>query len=465
MVLSADLRAGLAAAGQGHAVARCDLLAVDDEAAAERLARDLAALDLELLTDLFRRTKELPAAGTSFEPPELVSAVDAADGERFERARSVGAGLLAAGKVGFLLVAGGQGSRLGFEAPKGDYPLGPVTGRTLFAWHAHRLLAAQAKHGSATPFYVMTSLANEAATREVFVREGFFGLRREDVFFFRQDMLPALDSGGRVLFESRDRLFLAPNGHGGSLLGLARSGALADMRARGVEVLSYFQVDNPLVRPADPLFLGLHAQAGAEMSSKVVDKRDARERVGVIGRIDGALGCIEYSDLPGELREAREPGGRLRFRAGNIAAHLFDIPFLESLTGARFGLPWHVARKTMRVADESGDTRECEGFKFETFVFDALAYARRSVTLEVERSLEFCPVKNREGEDSPATARAALCAMFASWVRRAGRPLPPLDASGNVPVEVDPRHAETQDEFLRRGGAPIVHPTGHVYGA
>jgi UDP-N-acetylglucosamine/UDP-N-acetylgalactosamine diphosphorylase len=263
--------------------------------------------------------------------------------------------------------------------------------------------------------------------------------------------------------SSASSLFLAPNGHGGTLAALASSGALGDARARGVTQLSYFQVDNPLARPADPLFLGLHVRARAEMSSKVVAKRDAAEKVGVLGLVDGRMGCIEYSDLPAPLREARDERGRLRFDAGNIAAHVLDVEFVERLTRGALRLPWHVAKKKMSVWRD-GRTVELQGAKFETFVFDALGETERSVVLEVERSAEFSPVKNAQGEDSPQTTRADVCRLHASWVRAAQLPLPPADAHGVHPVEVDPLLAEDAREFLARQPAtPEITPRGHLY--
>ncbi len=299
----------LRAAGQDHAVERLRQL---DPAGRARLEQELAALDLGLLRELIAlvRAPPAPVGARSFTPPELFPLRrDARLEQRAARARAAGAELLAAGKVAFVLVAGGQASRLGFDAPKGVFPIGPVTGRSLFAFHARRLRAAARRHGTRAPWYVMTSPANDRATRDFFEGQGYLGLEPEDCFFFEQGMLPALDPEGRLLFAARDALFLAPNGHGGCLLALASSGALEDMRARGIEQISYFQVDNPLARPADPLFLGLHRLAGAGMSSKVVQKRDAAEKVGVLGQVDGALSCIEYSDLPADLREARAEGG------------------------------------------------------------------------------------------------------------------------------------------------------------
>jgi UDP-N-acetylglucosamine/UDP-N-acetylgalactosamine diphosphorylase len=459
-----DLRERLHASGQAHAWER---LAGLSGAPRARLEAALTRLDLELVRRLAAKLREpvAPDGARDLEPPEHFPAHrDAAHERRAERARAAGERLLGSGCVGFVLVAGGQASRLGFDAPKGAFPVGPVSARPLFAFHAARLAAATRRFGVRTPWYVMTSPANDASTRAFFAEHAHFGLDADDVFFFSQDMLPALDEQGRILFAAEDGLFLAPNGHGGCLLGLASSGALDDMRRRGLTQLSYFQVDNPLVRPADPLFLGLHTEVGAGMSSKVVEKRDGAEKVGVIGKIDGRFGCIEYSDLPPELREARDASGALRFRAGNIAVHALSVDFVEEVTRGGLELPWHLARKTMKVVEPGGRVVETAGVKFETFVFDALARSPRSVVLEVRREEEFSPVKNASGEDSPATCRRDLCRLFAGWVRAAGRPLPPPDPEGIHPVEVDPLVAETQDEFLSRSELePDVRPAGHLY--
>ena len=458
-----DLRDALVSAGQDHVLRRLDALEGDRRAP---LLEELGRLDLPLVGELGTLISRSPdAGGESFEPPRLFPlARDEAQRAQATAAIAAGEELLAAGRVGFVLVAGGQASRLGYDAPKGAFPVGPVTGRTLFEVHARRLRRARERYGRAMPWYVMTSPANDADTKRIFAEADFYGLPPDEVFFFSQDMLPALDVEGRILFRAPDRLFLAPNGHGGVLLGLKSSGLLDEMRERGIEELSYFQVDNPLVRPADPLFLGLHHLAEAGMSSKVVVKRGPDEKVGVIGRIDGRLGCIEYSDLPAELREAREADGALRFRAGNIAMHVLRVSFLEEITGGELQLPWHVARKTMKVVDEAGETVEVAGAKFETFVFDALARSERSVNLEVDRDLEFSPVKNAEGEDSPATSRAALCAMYTDWVRAAGLEPPPADAEGLHKIEVDPLCAETKREFTENPGRRMrVIEDGHLY--
>lgn len=457
-------RARVEKAGQEHVLAFAAEL---DEPERERLFAQIAAIDFDLTAELARlvAVSESSAHTPEFAPPQVFPLVRSGPtAQRAKDACEAGAELLRNGKVGYLLVAGGQASRLGYDGPKGAFRVGPVSGRSLFELFARRLHAARERFGAPPAWYVMTSSANDVATRGFFAEHEYFGLDRESVFFFHQSMLPALDREGRILLCGRGEVFLAPNGHGGVLSALAESGGLAHARARGIALFSYFQVDNPLARPADPLFIGLHALERAEMSSKVVEKRDAAEKVGVLGRIDGKLSCIEYSDLPAKLREARTPAGELVYGAGNIALHMIDLEFVERLTRGGLKLPWHVAHKQMAVIDAAGRPARVEGFKFETFVFDALRFASQSVTLEVDRRFEFSPIKNAQGEDSPATARADLCRMYAHWIERAGLVLPAPGDDGVVPVEIDPCIAEDLETFLERASAaPRITPRGQLY--
>jgi len=460
----------LQAAGQGHLLVA---LAALEPPRRQRLAADLASIDLEVLAGMRRALQVAPEvpARSAFTPTEVFPlARDDAAERRAGDALSRGEELLRSGAVAWLLVAGGQASRLGLEAPKGTFPVGPVSGRSLFEIFARKLRCARQRYGAPIPWYIMTSPANDAATREFFARNDHFGVDPGDVVFFRQGMLPALDPKGRVLLAAPDRVFFAPDGHGGTLAALAGSGSLADARLRGVRTFSYFQVDNPLARPVDPLFLGLHALEAAQMSSKVVPKRDAGEKVGVLGRVAGRLACIEYSDLPADLREARTASGSLLFGAGNVAMHALELEFVQRLTQGALRLPWHLARKEIPALDPEGrpdpDGRPeaRPGIKFETFVFDALGLAERSVTLEVERGREFSPVKNKSGEDSPATARADLCRLHASWVEALGLPLPPPGSDGVRPVEIDPLVADDFESFRAAApGKPHVSRRGHLY--
>ncbi len=460
-----ELRARFEAACQGHVFAWWDRLGDEER---ESLLADAGSVDLALVSGLgalSRAPEEASKPAPDLAPPDVFPLERTPQQSREAReAIETGRQIVRSGGVGYVVVAGGQGSRLGFEGPKGIFPVGPVSECSLFEWHARRLLAARERHGAPIAWYVMTSASNDAETRAFFERHQNFGLAAGDVFFFQQRMLPALDQEGRILLREKHALFLAPNGHGGTLEALASSGALADARRRGMLHLSYFQVDNPLARPTDPLFIGLHARRQAQMSSKVVEKRDAWEKVGVIGRVDGKLSCIEYSDLPDALRHAEDGAGRLLFRAGNIAAHVLDLEFVDRLTRGGLQLPWHLARKQMSVVGPRGEKVDVTGIKYETFVFDALSACERSVTLEVDRAREFSPVKNKSGEDSPASARRDLTRLFHGWVRALGLPEPERDAEGNPRLEVDPRLAEDEEGFAAaRPRAPELRPQGHIY--
>ena len=228
-----------------------------------------------------------------------------------------------------MVVAGGQATRLGHDAPKGDFPIGPVSGRTLFALQAQKIRRLRSRYGRGIPWYVMTSSATDAATRIAFSRNHHYGLPKEDVFFLCQGMVPSFDFEGRLILERPDRIFENPDGHGGAIPALLGSGALDDMADRGIDTLFYYQVDNPLVRIADPAFLGFHAQLGAEISCKVVRKLDPMEKVGVVARSEGRIGIVEYTEIDDARRNARGPDGELLFWAGSIAIHVFGREFLR----------------------------------------------------------------------------------------------------------------------------------------
>jgi UDP-N-acetylglucosamine/UDP-N-acetylgalactosamine diphosphorylase len=454
--LPAGLRARIERAGEAQLLEGFESL---DAAARAAYAAELGALDWRAIAELRALLSSPPAPVEGpVEPARAFPLVrDAAEQAHAARARAAGEEWLRTGSVAALTVAGGQASRLGWDAPKGVFPIGPLSGWSLFEIFARKLRASGARYGFAPLWYVMTSPQNDVATRAFFAQHAWFGLERGAVFFFQQALLPALSPEGRVLRAAPGRLFLAPTGHGGVLGALRACGALEHARERGIERFSYFQVDNPLVVPFDPLFLGLHRLEGARMSSKVVEKRDAAEKVGVLAWQSGQLGCIEYSDLPAALREARDERGRLRFSAGSIALHVIERTLVEELTGAGLALPWHLARKQVSVLDAQGRPVEQTGVKFESFVFDALRFSPQSVVLEVERAREFSPVKNATGEDSPERARADISRLHARWLEAAGLSAP-------AALEIDPLFADDEHSLRARlPHSPRQVRGGHFY--
>jgi UDP-N-acetylglucosamine/UDP-N-acetylgalactosamine diphosphorylase len=369
--------------------------------------------------------------------------------------RAAGEEALRRGEVAALVVAGGQGSRLGFEHPKGMYPVGPVSRKGLFQIHAEKVLALGRRYGKQPPLLVMTSPATDAETREFFAEKNYFGLPREEIFFFRQGTMPALDlATGRLLFESPGRLFLSPDGHGGTLTALARSGLLERLQKRGIRHLFYFQVDNPLVKVADPIFLGRHLSARSEASSKIVPKQGPKDRLGNLILVEGRCTMIEYSDLPDSLAHERDETGRLRLWVGSPAIHLFDLDFLARLTEGAGKLPFHIARKKVPHLDESGQVVEPDkenALKFERFIFDVLPLAERWLVVETSHREEFAPLKNAEGADSPRTVEAALANLAADWMQRAGVEVP--RTAGDEPafaLEVSPLFALDAGELAAK---------------
>lgn len=434
-----------------------------DPDAQRRLASQLEAVDLGLIDRLVRdlvRAEPTSGLDTTRVRPAAIRRLPRTDGERVARRHVAerGAAALDDGEVAVVLVAGGQGSRLGFDGPKGTYPIGPVSGASLFQIHAEKVVALGRRHGRTVPLYVMTSPENHEATVDFFEANHRFGL--DHLRFFVQGQMPAVDrETGRLLLAGKDRLALSPDGHGGTLDALAAPGpdggpsCLDEMRDRGIRTIFYFQVDNPMVQIADPAFLGLHREAAADVSFKVVEKIDPAERVGVVVEIDGRPTVIEYSDLPAELAERREPDGSLTLSAGSIAIHLFERAFIERIVG-QAELPYHRAVKKVRYLDESGtpvDPVEPNGVKFERFIFDTLPLASRYAVVETDRRIEFEPLKNATGPDSPATVRQRMSDLHAGWLEAAGATVT-RRSDGSVPfgVEISPLFALDAGELREK---------------
>ena len=358
-------------------------------------------------------------------------------GAALKRAVAAGERELAAGHVGVLLVAGGQGSRLGFDGPKGAYSIGPITGASLFYFHARKILALTLRYQTPIPFYVMTSAANYAATVAHFEENDYFGLDPADVVFFKQGMWPGMTPDGQIILDAPGHIFMSPDGHGGMIAALKANGCFENMRARGVKTLFYFQVDNPLVEVCDPAFIGLHALEKSQYSLKLTAKRDPSEGLGMVVKRDGHFDMIEYTEMTDEMNNRRRADGELYFKYGSPAIHVFDRAFLEK--EAAKAMPLHLAHKKIPCVDASGKVvkpTEPNGYKFEKFIFDALADAKGVSCLAFDRRDEFSPVKNAAGKDSPASCQADLQAKWRRQLAAAG-----VSVAEGVPVEIDPAYA------------------------
>ena len=433
-----DAKRTTQAHGQAHVLKFWDDLDGDGR---QSLLDQIDSIDFDMIARMQEMLRHAGAASLpgDFGPAEVVPLVQASDTTMVR----AGEEALGRGKVGVLLVAGGQGSRLGFDGPKGSYPIGPITDCPLFAIHSRKILALERKYAARIPFYIMTSRANDADTRAFFKEHGHFGLEPDRVLFFIQGMWPALDAEGKVILDEPGHIFMSPDGHGGTLEALRVNGMIDDMEKRGLKHLFYFQVDNPLVEIADPSFMGMHAQRGADISVKVCAKREPQEGLGVVVVRGGKSAVVEYSELTDEQKNERLPDGELRLKFGSVAIHVFSLDFLAQEAGAR--LPLHIAHKKVPCCDDDGRTitpDEPNAFKFEKFIFDVLPDAKNALNVEFAREEEFSPVKNATGSDSPETAKRDMMLKFARWFEACGVQVA-RDGEG-VPqhkIEIDPCYA------------------------
>ena len=442
------------AAGQGQVFAFFDSLSPAEQKALLSEAAEVDLSEIERLTKTLIVGKASSGVDLSDLAPAPYEALPERGGNAaaWAKAKVVGEEALRAGRVAAFTVAGGQGTRLGYDGPKGTFPVTPVLKKPLFQVFAEKIQAAGKRYGKDIPWFIMTSHQNHAATEAFFREHRFFGLKESQVSFFRQGRMPAVDFQGKILLETKGSLAMSPDGHGGSLRALERSGALAAMKERGIDIISYFQVDNPLVRAIDPSFIGWHVSTGSDMSSKMVPKAYAEEKLGHFCTQHGRQVVIEYSDLPMSYQKEIDPKtGALRYLPGSIAIHILKRDFVERMAKGGGALPFHRADKKIATIDAQGNPVKPEkpnGVKFELFVFDALPSASNPVIIETKRSDDFSPVKNAEGVDSPKTCRDDQVKLFLHWLSRQGVAVPGDPAQ--ISLEVSPLFGYDLDSFSER---------------
>jgi len=413
----------------------------------DALVSQLENIDFDLMRSLCSLIKSEKSAAAykpgSLRPAEVHTLSQ--DDEQLDyrkQAVAVGEQALRNGKVGVILVAGGQSSRLQYEAPKGVFPVGPVTQRSLFQYHTEKISAMERKYDIVLPWYIMTNIFSLQETKDFFEINSYFGKQPDSVHFFSQRMLPPVDANGKILMEAKNAPAMAPDGHGGLLNALVTHKLLQDMQQRGLEHLFYFQVDNPLIKICDPMFIGCHIMQQADISAKTVKKSNPEEKLGNIALVDGGYTVIEYTELTAEDKNRKSNSGELLFGQGSIGVHVFQREFLEKIAANGRSLPFHVSHKVIKCLDAQGRLHKPDspnGYKFEQFIFDAFTQTQNICVVEVERSQEFSPIKNKEGVDSPATARRDLCNYFGAMLEKAGHNVP-KDKDGNVTwkLEISP---------------------------
>ena len=426
------------------------------------LLRDIQKLDLPMIFDLYRlhsQGQESQKTLGKIEPALITPVPKSPDAiKQREEARFLGESLIRENKVVVLIVAGGQGSRLGFEGPKGKFPVSPLRGKSLFQLFAESIKALSLRYRAEIPLIIMTSRENDEETREFFKHNQFFGLGLNTVKFFSQGMLPTLTPDGKLILSDETHFLVNPDGHGGSLKAFHESGLLKKLIKDGYSDLFYCQVDNPIVKIADPVFLGYHKMAEAEISTKVVRRQNPEEKVGIYGLVNGKPSIIEYSDFSIAEYQAMDERGNIRYWAGNIAVHVISLTFIERLNYHGFGLPYHRAVKNVEGIGKEGTVERTKGWKFETFVFDAIPLAKRTCCLEVIREEEFSPLKNKEGIDSPETARMAMADLHRQWLEEAGVKIAP-----DAKVEISPLYALDKEELKEKVKGQRLKVTKDLY--
>ena len=314
-----------------------------------------------------------------------------------------------AGKVGAVLLAGGQGTRLGSDKPKGMFNIGLTRDLFIFEQLMENTKKVVEAAGVWVPFYIMTSDKNHNDTVSFFEEHDYFGYSKEHIKFFMQEMAPSVDFDGKLLLEAKDSLSLSPNGNGGWFSSMQRSGVIEDAKARGVEWLNIFAVDNVLQKIADPLFVGAVLEKGYISGAKVVRKNAPQERVGVLCLEDGKPSIVEYYEMTEEMVTSRRADGELTYAFGVILNYLFRIDELEKIVGQK--LQTHIVEKKIPYIDDKGVLVKPEvpnGYKFETLILDMIHLFDNCLPYEVVREQEFAPIKNPTGVDSVESARELL---------------------------------------------------------
>jgi UDP-N-acetylglucosamine/UDP-N-acetylgalactosamine diphosphorylase len=397
-------REKLAGCGQTHLLTWYDTLTEREQ---DALLEQIDALDLHLLDVFADFLNEGETQRGEIAPLNALTIPEI--NENLEKFESAGLDAIRQGKVGAVLLAGGMGTRLGCEMPKGMFDIGVNKPLYIFECLIRNLLAVVDRAGAYVPLFIMTSEKNDEQTRTFLKEMHYFGYNKEYVHFFVQETAPAVDENGSILLEEKGRIATSPNGNGGWFASMVNAGLLPLLKREGIEWLNVFAVDNVLQKIADPAFVGATILSGAASGSKVVSKSSPEECVGVLCLEDGIPSIVEYYEMTEEMRTRREPDGTLSYNYGVILNYLFRTDCLERLAGEN--MPVHVVHKKVPHIDQNGNLvtpDKPNAYKFETLVLDMIHMQDKCLSFEVDRQREFAPVKNAVGADSVETARELL---------------------------------------------------------
>ena len=372
----------------------------------ERLINQIKNIDFDQIRELFdithKSVKKIDGEISS------INFVDKSklSKEEYEKYYNIGSKIIKDGKYAVVTMAGGQGTRLGYVAPKGTFKIGGGVDKSLFEALSDTIKDAKNKFDTTIPWYIMTSRENNDATEKFFEKNDFFGLPYEDIKFFKQGELPMLNTDGKLMLDEAGLIKLAADGHGGVFESLVKNGYLEDMKKRGIEWIFISGVDNVLAGLVDPIAVGLAVSEGNLATGKSVVKRSPDENVGVFCKRNGKPYVIEYTEITDEMANAKNEDGELIYGESHILTNLFNIKALENI--AKNKLPYHKAFKKAKYMDDNGEIvvpEKPNAYKYEAFIFDAFESLDDMSVLRVKREDEFAPLKNADGEDSPNTAR------------------------------------------------------------
>jgi UDP-N-acetylglucosamine/UDP-N-acetylgalactosamine diphosphorylase len=390
--------------------------------------------------------------------------VDAAErARRSGELRPLGERAYRSGAVAVLMVAGGQGTRLGFTGPKGCFTIAPHSHKSIYQLQAEKVLSLSRRIGEPVPFLIMTSPMTDSDTREFFAAHGNFQLAPDQVRFFSQGTVPSLDQHGKALLEKPGKLLENPDGHGGCFTALVKSGQLERLRTEKIEHIAYIQVDNILVPVDDPLLIGLAVAERTDVITKVLEKATPDEKVGHLVRVGNHDCIIEYTELTPEQTRQRNTHGEMVYRWGSPAIHCWSVSFLSRLAAAGYKLPLHRSSKPLKAwtpGADGGSIAEVKGWKSERFIFDLIPEAKVSIGLAIRREEEFAPVKNAAGVDSAESAVSLASAFYARWLTKAGVRVATPPAAR---IEISPLYAATEEQFLAKWDHRIREITGDFY--
>jgi len=451
-------------AGQEQVFAHWDRLNADEQKA---LLDQLRSIDLQFVRKLIKQylqgSQKVLESRVLTAAPVLELPQSGEDLAIQEETRIAGEEALHKGMIGVFTAAGEIGSGRQFDRPKGLYPIGPVSGKTLFTLHAEKIRAISRRYRAVFPWIIVISPADHDATLAHFKEKDFFGLNRSDVSFIVQEQLPVISRRGKILMAEPSKIAMSPNGHGGVLMRLLADENFEALEARGLEHLFYFQVDNPLVRIADPVFIGRHILKECDVSSKTVSKVDPNERVGIFCNFNGSLGVIEYREMSEADKTRREPDGKLEFSAANVGTHIFSMNLLRRLRDEKVELAYHFGEKATSHIDRKGNRVLPKGpnsIQFECFIFDVQPFSRKSLIIEARREEEFSPVKNLSGKDSLHTARGDLSRMYGRWLKQAGAAMDLNCGENPDPIEISPLHSLDAEELKSKIETPLTVKAG-----